>query len=787
MEPQGHPHIDPRQPRQGSQPGTNPPVFAWKPSPDQTTFRLLIARDADFTQVATDLPELAEPIYLPEAVFAPGRYFWRWESGGEQSEPFTFEITPDAVRLEIPPASDWLTRFAGGHPRIYVTPGQVADLRVRFAQSTSSTKDKLLADAARLLGESHHLAEPPFLPDINRDYEAWFAVWYEILWDSRAFVKGAETLALAYLLTGDVRFARAACERMASISQWDPDGSSEVNHNSEAHMSVIWNGPKACDWVWEHFTHDERTVVVAQFRRRGQNQFNQLRHQGYFGVTRFDSHSGRKIVFLAMTALVFHDEIPEAAGWLEWLRPILCGIWPIWAGDDGAWAEGISYATAYVEIMTMFATALKRGAGVNLYRRPFWRNHAIWRQYTFPPYAEWIGFGDHTERWAGTWITNADLVEQIARETGSADLAPYIAQVRAEAAVSPSVTERNLPGITSELLLVQLLDQDVAGLPQFGPEATQGYRDTRPSLHRVFAGAGWAAIRTNLADTARDVALIFRSSPYGAISHAHASNNDFFVHVAGRAMAMPSGYYDGYGSNHHAHWVWHTKSHNCVTLSDAPQIMRSHASVGAIEYPYEDERLVYWRGNADAAYADRAARCRRHVIFFKSGQAILMVDEFTEKPGMVSALQWNIHAWERFAVDEAARSFRLCRGESELHGHFLYHHNAFFTLTEGWDPPPQSAKSNAQWYMQYNLRFTTSGFGHRTLGVVLCPGHVQLPPATVTAQRIDNVEVAQIGANRVAIRQGETMMFEGQESEALIALAVDDRRYEVSVMGLIIR
>ncbi|RIK54641.1 MAG: hypothetical protein DCC57_06530, partial [Chloroflexi bacterium] len=89
MEPQGHPHIDPRQPRQGSQPGTNPPVFAWKPSPDQTAFRLLIACDAGFTQVVTDLPDLTEPVYLPEKAFAPGRYFWRWESGGEQSEPFT--------------------------------------------------------------------------------------------------------------------------------------------------------------------------------------------------------------------------------------------------------------------------------------------------------------------------------------------------------------------------------------------------------------------------------------------------------------------------------------------------------------------------------------------------------------------------------------------------------------------------------------------------------------------------------------------------------------------------
>jgi len=51
----------------------------------------------------------------------------------------------------------------------------------------------------------------------------------------------------------------------------------------------------------------------------------------------------------------------------------------------------------------------------------------------------------------------------------------------------------------------------------------------------------------------------------------------------GCVLVMPSGYYDGYGSDHHIHWVWHTKSHNCVTLSDSPQIMDSHDAVGAVE------------------------------------------------------------------------------------------------------------------------------------------------------------------------------------------------------------
>ena len=41
-----HPHLDPRQPRDGSRPGTNPPVFAWKPTEKGGPFHLRVARDA---------------------------------------------------------------------------------------------------------------------------------------------------------------------------------------------------------------------------------------------------------------------------------------------------------------------------------------------------------------------------------------------------------------------------------------------------------------------------------------------------------------------------------------------------------------------------------------------------------------------------------------------------------------------------------------------------------------------------------------------------------------------
>ena len=770
-----HPHKDPRQPGDGARPRTNPPVFAWLPVDSASGYGLQVARDLSFEKVVLDKDGLKDPLFLPDTAFEPGRYFWRWSAGpAATSEVFAFEIRPEAEVVEVPPAGEWLKRFPSGHPRIYVRPEEVPALRDASAGDAAQAWEGLRRTAEAVLAETHEIEEPPFLPDRSENYQKYHETWAPVMWESRRFVKGAETLALAYLVGGEDRFARAACRRMASISRWDPEGSSHLAHNDEAHMSVIWNGSNACDWVWDRFTDEERDAVVAQFRQRGQITFDYMHNRGSYGVTRFDSHAGREIVFLAHIALVFHDYIPEAQSWLEWLRPVLCGIWPIWAGDDGAWAEGPSYGLAYVTIMTMFASALKRGIGVDLYRKPFWQNHARWRQYCLPPYAEWMGFGDHTERWAGTWRSNADLVDLIGRETETGEFTEYVKAFRAEAEDMQTPAQRRSSGVMSKLYLA-------------GPQQAPSPSDAEGSMFRVFPAAGWAAVRTDLNDAARDVALIFRSSPLGAISHSHANNNDFILHAGGKVMAMPSGYYIGYGSDHHTHWVWHTKSHNCVTLSDASQIMRSHNSLGKIENAFEDDRIVYFAGNADASYSDRAERCRRHVFFLKPQSCFVMIDEFVAVPGIDSALQWNIHSWNRFSVNEEKRSFLLDREGSSLEGHFMYHNNGFFSLSEGWDPPPmRTGKDQSQWHQQYHLRFTPSGLvSRRNLGVVLCPGHASLDRAEVQTGRSGDTEVARIGDDLVLVGGRDGVAYGSHRSDGLALLVVQGLTYVLRDVGVV--
>ncbi|MEZ5277669.1 MAG: DUF4962 domain-containing protein [Opitutaceae bacterium] len=793
-----HPHVDPRQPRNNDRLGTNPPVFAWKPPAGEVRvrisgthppvytsvlveskdgYRLEVARDLDFADKVIDLPGLVDPVHLPEKALPAGGYFWRWSSGEAVSEVFSFTIPQDAVRLEVPPAETWLEAFSGPHPRVQVSAGDLPQLRSRLERDRPSERAAMIAEADAILKEAHHYPEPERLPDREVDYEAFWAIWYPTMWGTRRFVKGAEVLAFAYLVTGISEYGRAACQRLDSVARWDPEGSTYLGHNDEAHMSVIWNGPIACDWVWNLFTEEERTRVIEQYRRRGEITFHHMHDQGCYGVNRFDSHAGREIVFLAQMALVFHQEIPEAREWLRWLRPVLGGIWPVWAGDDGAWSEGVSYANPYVTIMSRFVSILKHGAGIDLYRRPFWKNFCKWKRWVQPPYAEWTGFGDHSERWRDGWTATADIVELIARETGSPEFLPYVAAFRREIdGMEAAPAGRALPATNPTLLLAPPLEAEP------GREAAD-----RPGgrVSAVFPYAGWAAIRTGLAGGSDDVAFLFRSSRFGAFSHSHSNNNDFIVHVGGRIMAMPSGYYAGYGSKHHAHWVWHTKANNCITLSDAPQLMRSHESQGYVINGFEDERIAYFCGNADASYRLQARRCRRHVAYLKDVGCFFLVDTFEAQPGITSSVQWNIHSWSPFAVDPDGKGFHLQRGESGLHGSFLFSHESFVSLREGWDPPPGTGKNSDQWHNQYHLRFTPAVLAEkRNLGVVLRPDYPGFRKPEIRRERRGTAEVAEIDGFSLWVNQEERMDVAGRESDAIAAIVMDGRVYEIREEGV---
>ena len=775
-----HPHVDPRCPRDGDNPQTNPPVFAWKPraSKQAKSFQLIVGKTPGLKDPLIKLRKLEDPVHLPVKALKPGTYYWRWGQGNWKSKVFSFKIKRQAVRIEVPKAGEWIKAFSGQHPRFLFPDGAGPELLKRLKARDPKSIRALFSHAETFLGQSHHMAEPPYRGDRETNYKRFRKVQFEAMWGSRRFANGAQIMALAYALGGRKEFGRAAARRLASLAKWDPYGSTHLEENDEPHMSVIWYGTIACDWAWDCFSEKERTAVIDQMRTRAAITFEHMHDLGQYGIERFDSHAGREIVFLANLLFIFHEYIPEAEAWLDWLRPVLCGIWPIWAENDGSWAEGISYGTAYVNIMTLFASALKRGTGVDLYRKAFWKNYARWRMVCMPPYAEWIGFGDHSERWPAAWLNTANMIELIGRETGTAEFDAYVAHLREETkTMQPTPLQRRLPTLNLPLLL-----HPSDGKPKVG-------RDSAKRTLHPFMDAGWAAFRSDMDRPDRDVALIFRSSPYGSVSHSHANNNDFVLHAGGTVLAMPSGYYSGYASAHHAHWIWHTESHNCVTLSGAPQLLRSPESRGELLSAHEDEKIAYVLGNADESYSDRASRCRRHVLYFKKEKLFLLLDDFIPLPDVVSSFQWNIHSWAKFTIKESQRVFSLRRKGASLTGTLLFHRDGFFVQSEGWDVPPLTTGLNSdQWHNQHHLRFTPNSMIGETLvgtpimrfGVLLVPGTRKIRPPVVKAWLEDGIEKAAFASTQIEILPAGKQ----PEKESIARIRIGRKAYRLGPSGI---
>ena len=116
----------------------------------------------------------------------------------------------------------------------------------------------------------------------------------------------------------------------------------------------------------------------------------------------------------------------------------------------------------------------------------------------------------------------------------------------------------------------------------------------------------------------------------------------------------------------------------------------------------------------------------------------------------------------------------------------MVHEDAFFTQSEGWDPPPTPIKDSDQWRQQYHLRFTPVHMvARRNLAVVLCPGHASLQPAATVTERVGATEVAHIGEDLVLVNQTGRIEYEQFSLDALALLCVRGQHYALDEGGLV--
>ncbi|MCP5113847.1 MAG: DUF4962 domain-containing protein, partial [bacterium] len=372
--------------------------------------------------------------------------------------------------------------------------------------------------------------------------------------------------ALAYRVTGDPKYLEGARRWMMNIASWDPKGI--ISHdvplpdgsegNDEASMPVLERMAFAWDWIGDELTEEERAKVLSVMPERGNQVLRKLKSQDFHSHP-FENHEGRVLAFLGNAGLSFLGDIPEAEEWLDYVLRCYLTSFPGWGSDEGGWAQGIGYWSAYVYWLSTFAESMRGVTDVDILRRPFYRNNGYFPLHFHPPYAPMGAFGDGG---GGKPSLNEKMLIDYWAEVFEDPAIKWHANT-IEAAGPEKLTHAGEERRWNEWYL-----EDVVSVWRAGNKSkVQAAAPSGGKTSRSLPNIGWVAMQSALGDAENDVWALFKSSRFGSFSHSHGDQNTFQLNAYGEALAIDSGYYPSYGSPHHSLWTRQTRAHNGVLVN----------------------------------------------------------------------------------------------------------------------------------------------------------------------------------------------------------------------------
>ena len=627
-------------PGDGAELAISPVGLAWLPCPVAVDYRVDIFERNGSRIYSRNVGK--DPVHLPERVFPEGDYTWDVIALNEKGTDIarrgkqSYRILPGAAKLPWIEPRELLSRVPAEHSRILYPRADLDRIRATLSSTRAKSWKAVRAAANKALSKGvpefpkyHHIEDAGTR---RLEYGRYFSYF-------RGYVDGAlMNLSLAFLMTEDDKYARAAKRILLEIASWpttDDDVTSvSAKWGDEAGLSFSKCAHIAYDWLYPAFSASERKQVFDMCRARAWQTYRRLARKNYLTYPG-ESHDGRLIAYLSDMSLAMAGETSDTETWLTYSLKALLTFYPHWAGINGGWAEGTGYGLWYNTFYIPAFESLRRLADYNLWQRPFFNNVRYFFFYCMANHGEIRPFGDAAESGGpGT-----------GRGSGYAELMSFHAHRYNDSCVGWWV--KQVPGYRGQKSgFGALLHEDE--LPVKVPADM--------SDSRAFKGVGWAGLHSDITRPQRDTCLIFKSSPYGSVSHSHADQNAFAIMKGGTALAIPSGYYGpSYGKPHHAQWTRTTKANNCVLVNGKGQKIRSAAANGAIVDFKNAAGYSYVAGDATSAYVGKLNKWIRRILFLRPG-LFLLLDEL-EAPTQ-SRFQWMLHAFEKMDIENTTVTSR---------------------------------------------------------------------------------------------------------------------------------
>lgn len=564
-----------------------------------------------------------------------------WQGSDEELEKQFSGSSPTALPTVTPPPADEVSR----HPSILFRADEVEELRkARKRVPFRQFSELILSQAAGML------VTP--LPEEPEPYPDGWEVnhWREMRTVASQASGHMETLAFAYLITGNERYAQEAKRWIMHVCSWDVNGTTSTAYHDDLGRWLLCSMSGAVDWIYDTLTAEDLAVIRPVLLARGRELYRlQVRP---LSKNPYDSHAVSALCYLTRVALVLQD-LPEAQEWLDFTAQFYSKVYPPWGGSDGGWSEGVGYWKWSMTEALEAAELLKVARVVDLYSKDWYKNTAYYKMYFQPLGSKFAnGFGD-----GATFDTllSADYTAtmMLATATGDPYVKWYAQQLQQRGGVWFDEYWR------AYYWFFRYGDQ-IAELP-----ATSLAELPRS---KAFYDIGQVAMHSNLEQAKEDVSLYFKSSPLGSVSHSHGEQNSFTLTAWNEPLAISSGWYDWYGSDHHFNFNRQTRSKNTILVDGQGQHFRHIAAAGEITDFHTGAGYDFTTGEAAQAYAGKLERFRREILYCVPDY-FLVIDDL-EAPRPVH-FNWLLHTISSPQIDEGRRVLELEQNGVHFQAHFL--------------------------------------------------------------------------------------------------------------------
>lgn len=254
---------------------------------------------------------------------------------------------------------------------------------------------------------------------------------------------------------------------------------------------------------------------------------------------------------------------------------------------DGVWPNGnIGYIHTNMESMVSNYILYRDLFGVNTFKHPWYESCANALAYTVPVASAGDGFGDSSESVGEVNRIRAGFAYILGQELNNPFAIHYAYELSNQDPSKPfQFMKADFPWYRLQHNHKAVARVNLSEIPQSA----------------VFPQTGIVVMNTDLLNTANNLFVSFRSSPFGVGSHGLAEQNSFNISYKGKPLFYPTGYRVTTRDKHYLLSQKHSRARNTITVDGKTQAF-THSGYGWIARYLAGDDISYTLGDASNAY-----------------------------------------------------------------------------------------------------------------------------------------------------------------------------------------